>query len=240
MKNAIAWAAAVALVAGCADAPAPVIDRNLSPERVVQSLNGRALTARGDGDAVYGIAPIKEFLQPAIGRCAADGGALEMLARAEVRFAPKVQAGTGPQRAALHLPTKVGCRVNGTFAWGGTLAYDKPMFFVSSWAESTFYYVTTATVFVPGAQLEWTEPNSSSNMEASRKRNEECTALRQTFTERLRSRPEVGMTVGSGVIIDVKLPLVLVQYNVLGRQLKGRDEEWVPAASLAAGSECPR
>ncbi|MCE9657668.1 MAG: hypothetical protein K8R60_03845 [Burkholderiales bacterium] len=240
MKNAIAWAAAVAFVSGCAIPPASAIDRNLSPERIVQSLNGRALTARGDGDAVYGIAPIKEFLQPAITRCAADGGALVVLARAEVRFAPKVQTGTGPQRAALHLPTKVGCRVNGTLAWGGTLGYDKPMFFVSSWAQSTYYYATTATAFVPAAQLEWTESNSSANLEATRARNEECTALRQVMTERLRSRPEVGMNVGSGVVIDVRLPLVLVQYNALGRQLKGREEEWVPATSLVAGYECPR
>jgi hypothetical protein len=240
MKNAIAWAASVAFVSGCANTPAPAIDRNLSPERIVQSLNGRSLTARGDGDAVYGIAPIKEFLQPAISRCAADGGALVVLARAEVRFAPKVQTGTGPQRAALHLPTKVGCRVDRTLAWGATLGYDEPMFFVSSWAESTFYYVTTATVFVPGAHLEWTEPNSSSNLEATRNRHEECAVLRQAMTERLRSRPEVGMNVGSGVIIEVRLPLVLVQYNAIGRQLKGRAEEWVETTSLAAGPECPR
>ena len=240
MKNAVAWTAVGVLVAGCANAPAPAIDRNLSPERLVRSLNGRSLTARGDSDAVYGIAPVKEFLQPAIGRCAADGGALVVLARAEIRFTPKVPTSAGPQRATLHLPTKIGCRVNGTFAWGGTLGYDKPMFFVSSWAESTFYYVTTAAAYVPGAQLAWTDPNSSSNLEAARKRNEECAALRQAFTERLRSRPEVGMDVGSGVIIDVKLPLVLVQYNALGRQLKGRDEEWVQPTSLAAGSGCPR
>lgn len=240
MKNAIASVAALVLAAACASAPPSAIERNASPERVVQSLNGRSLTARGDSDAVYGIAPIKEFLQPAIARCAADGDALVVLARAEVRFAPKGQASAGPQRAALTLPTKVGCRVEGTFSWGGTLGHGNPMFFVSSWAESTFYYATTAVAFLPGAQLEWTEPTGSSNLEAGRKRNEECAALRQAFADRLRSRPEVGMNVGSGVIIDVRPPLVLVQYNTLGRQPKGRDEEWVPATSLVAGSDCPR
>ena len=48
-----------------------------------------------------------------------------------------------------------------------------------------------------------------------------------------------GMKVKFGVIIEVRQPMVLVQYDALGKQVKGRDQEWVQASTLGLGSTCP-
>ena len=64
--------------------------------------------------------------------------------------------------------------------------------------------------------------------------------MRQAYTERVRAKLTVGMNVAFGTITDLKPPLALIQYDAFGRQMKGRDQEWVQISSLSAGSDCPR
>lgn len=238
--NILVAAAAVALVTGCAAPASPPISATLQPEQIVRSLNARKLTARGDPDVVYGLAMLKTYLQPALDRCRGDGGQIEVLARSQVSFVPRVEVAAGRSQAQLLLPSKLACRANSAFAWGADVRYAEPTFFASQWAGEMYYYANMQLSFVTGTQLELTEVGSTSNREAARKQSTECSAMRQAYTERLRASPAVGMTVALGTIIDLRPPLALIQYDAFGRQMKGREQDWVQISSLSAGSDCPR
>jgi hypothetical protein len=237
--NALAAAATATLLVGCAAPTPPSASTALQPEQVVRSLSARKMTARGDPDAVFGLSMLKTHLQPALDRCRADGGSIEVLGRSTVQFAPRVE-GSGRSEAQLLLPSKLACRANSTFAWGTDVRYAETKFFPSQWAGEMYYYATVQLSFVSGTQLELTETSSASNREATRKQSAECTALRQAYTERLRATPAIGMNVAFGTIIELRPPLALIQYDAFGRQMKGREQDWVQISSLSAGSDCPR
>ena len=238
--NTLAVTATVAFLAGCATPASPPVSASLQPEQIVRSLNARKLTARGDSDALYGLAMLKTYLQPALDRCRAEGGQIEVLSRAQIWFTPRVEGAAGRSQAQLLLPNKLACRANSAFAWGADVRYAEPSFFVSQWAGEMYYYANMQLGFVSGTQLELTEASSASNREAARKQSTDCSTLRQAYTERLRAAPAIGMTVAFGTIIDLRPSLALIQYDAFGRQMKGREQEWVQISSLSAGSDCPR
>ena len=228
------------LLVGCAVPAPPPNDPSLSAEQITRSLSARKLTARGDPDAAYGLAMLKTYLQPALDRCRADGGQIEVLGRSQVWFAPRVEGAAGRSQAQLLLPSKLACMANSAFAWGADIRYAEPTFFASQWAGEMYYYANMQLGFIPGGQLELTEASSAPNRNAARNASKECAAMRQTYTERARASPAVGMSVAFGTITELKPPLALIQYDALGRQMKGRDQEWVEISSLSAGSDCPR
>lgn len=90
--------------------------------------------------------------------------------------------------------------------------------------------------FESGATIDRDDPNSPWNRAAQIKGADGCQPLRQQYTKQVRNNPAVGMKVKFGVIIDVRQPMVLVQYDAFGRQVKGRDQEWVPTSTLGPGS----
>ena len=243
MKNlpALLASAVCTCFLGCATTPTTV-STNVArpPEQIVQSLNVKKLSARADPDVVYGLAALKDHLRPAAERCRADGGEMVVLGRSMVQFAPKVDGQAGARQAQLLLPTKLACRTSAALAWGADVRYGDSTFFPSQWAGEVYYYTGMQFGFLPGDYLERTEASSASNREAARKASDECSALRQTYNDRLRTRPAVGMNVAFGLIIELKPPLALVQYDALGQKVKGREQEWVQMSSLSAGSECPR
>lgn len=231
---------AALLLVGCAVPAPPPTDLSLSPEQITRSLNARKLTARGDPDAVYGLAMLKTYLQPALDRCRADGGQIEVLGRSQVWFAPRVEGSAGRSQAQLLLPSKLACRAHSAFAWGADVRYAEPTFFPSQWAGEMYYYADIQLGYIPGKQLELTDASSASNREAARNASRECSAMRQAYNERLRASAAIGMTVAFGTIIDLRPPLALIQYDASGRQMKGREQDWVQISSLSAGSDCPR
>ena len=78
------------------------------------------------------------------------------------------------------------------------------------------------------------------NMAARIKEADDCQPMREQYTKRLRSDPQVGMKVQYGVIIDVRFPLVLIQFDEFGRRMKSRDQEWVQASTLGPWTNCPQ
>lgn len=244
MKNLIIWNTAAAatclLFLGCAAPTSRPASLNVPPEQLLHSLGGKTLTARGDPDTIYGLAHFRAHLQPAADRCRADGGEIVILARSPVQFAARVEGSAGGRLAQLLLPSRLVCRTNSTLAWGADVRYTDTTFFPSQWAGEVFYYVVMQFAFLPGALLERTEPSSVSNREAARQESEECASLRRMYAERLRTQPAIGMKVAFGVIVDLRPPLALIQYNAFGQQMKGREQEWVQVSSLSAGSDCPR
>ena len=238
--NILAAAMAVATLVGCASRALPPVDPTLQPEQIIKSLNGRKMTTRGDPDVMFGWVTIKAFMQPASVRCRSDGGQIEVLNRSYVRFPARDFDRSGRAQIDLLLPTKLECRLNSAASWGIDIGYAKTEFFTSTLGGDRFYLAEMQLGFVPSTRPGLTGADGASDLEAVRKRNAECSTLRQAYTERLRASPGIGMSVMYGTIIDLKPPLALIQYDGLGMQMKGRKQEWVPISTLSAGSDCPR
>lgn len=230
---------AALLLVGCAVPTPPPSDPSLSPEQIVRRLNGKKLSSMRESDPIFALADLRSFLRPAVERCRADGGDFVVVSRTYVQFAAKTNA-AGLIQARLYLPERLACRSSTSFLWGASLAYGDPLFFPSQWAGEVYYYTNPKLGFISGESLERTEPTSATSRDTDRKRNEECSALRTAYTQRVRANPQIGMAVGYGVIIELKPPIALIQYDEFGRQLKGQEREWVQISSLAAGSECPK
>jgi hypothetical protein len=231
-------ALAVLTLVACAGSTLPRVDTTRTPEQAVAAFGAAKLSARGDPDVLFGIADLRALARPMFDRCRVDGGDLVVLGRSEVRFAAKVNS-LGLQQAQLVLPTRVACRASTAFVWGADLAYRETKFFPSQWAEQMYYYADLRTNFISGSSLEATEPTSMTSRESARQRSDDCSAKRAAYTQRLRTEPRVGMEPAFGTIIEVRPPLVLIQYSALGRQIKGRDDEWVQISGLSSGANCP-
>jgi hypothetical protein len=231
-------ALAVLTLAACAGSTLPRVDATRTPEQAVAAFGAAKLSARGDPDVLFGIADLRSLARPMFDRCRVDGGDLVVLGRSEVRFAAKVSS-AGLQQAQLALPTRVACRASTAFVWGADLAYRETKFFPSQWAEQMYYYADLRANFISGPSLEATEPTSMTSREAARQRSDDCSAKRAAYTQRLRTEPRVGMEPAFGTIIEVRPPLVLIQYNAFGRQIKGREQDWVAISTLSSGTNCP-
>ena len=231
--------ALAAVGAGCASGPQlPPADPTASPEAIIQTLSGRRLYAGTKWDGTYVLDSLHKHLRPLEMRCQADGGTVVQRGMRDVRFDFRDPNGN-VHSANVSLPRMLGCRsATGRIGWGVALSYEKTamyiaMFFgndVGYWADVPLQYLA-ATTFDP------TEPNGNVDQETARRRLAECSAKRDAYAQRVRQTPQVGMPVASGVIVDVRPPLALVQYDSFGRNIKGREQEWVPISTLAAGSD---
>jgi hypothetical protein len=229
------------LLVGCAapSPPRPSVDPASSPEQIVRALSDRKLTSRGTSNDGFGLAAFKAFLRPLDLRCQADGGQLAAVAPNEVIFTFR-DANNVFHEARVSMPQRLACR-NGTGTlWGAQPRYNETTFFPSSWADAVFYYATIPLTFEFGAALDRRDPSSATNTAARIKEADDCQQLREQYTRRLRADPKVGMQVQFGVITDVRFPLVQVQYDEPGRRLKGREQEWLQASTLSAGTNCPQ
>ena len=230
----------VALLVGCsAPPPRPSVDPALSPEQVVRALSNRKLTARGTSNDQFGLESFKQFLLPLERRCQADGGQFFPLSPKEVSFSFR-DANSNLREARVSMPQRLGCRDGASTLWGVAIRYDETKFFPSAWAEAIFFYATIPLAFEPGAAIDRSDPNNPMNMAARIKEADDCQPMREQYTKRIRSDPKVGMKVQYGVIIDVRFPLVLVQFDEFGRRIKGRDQEWVQASTLGPWTNCPQ
>ena len=230
----------VVLLVGCAvPPPRPAIDPSLSPEQIVLALSNRKLTARGTSNDQFGLESFRQFLLPLERRCQADRGQLSPLSPKEVGFTFR-DTNSVLREARVSMPQRLACRNSAGTLWGAAIRYNETTFFPSAWAEAVFYYATIPLSFEPGAAIDRGDPNSPTNIAARIKEADDCQPLREQYTKRLRSDPQVGMKVQYGVIIDVRFPLVLVQFDEFGRRMKGRDQEWVQASTLGPGTNCPQ
>lgn len=229
------------MAAGCAapSPPRPFVDPSLSPEQIVRALSNRKLTSRGTSSDGFGLEAFKSFLRPIDLRCQADGGQLVAIAPTGVVFT-RLDANNSSDEARVSMPQKLACRGSAGTLWGVEARYNETTFFPSAWADAVFYYTTIPLNFVSRAAFERSDPNSRTNLTARTKEADECLPLREQYAQQLRTNPRVGMKVQFGIITDVRLPLVQVQYDEVGRRIKGREQEWVLASTLSVGSTCPQ
>jgi hypothetical protein len=230
-----------AMVAGCSTPPPlrSAVDPAQSPEQIVRTLSNRKLTSRGTSSDGFGLEAFRPFLRPIELRCQTDGGQLVAVAPIGVVFTFR-DANNSSHEARVYMPQKLACRSSAGTLWGVEARYNEATFFPSSWADATFYYATIPLTYASGAAFDRSDPNSQTNLAARTKEADECQSSREQYAQQLRTDPRVGMKVQFGVITDIRLPLVQVQYDEAGRRLKGREQEWVQASSLSAGSNCPQ
>lgn len=230
-----------ALVAGCAvPAPTrPTVDPASTPEQIVRSLSNRKLTSRGTSNDGFGLATFKPYLLPLEVRCQGDGGQIMAQAPTEVAFDFR-DANSIQHRTRVSMPQRLVCRSSSKVLWGASIRYNDTTFFPSAWAGEVFYYATIPLTFEPGEATGALGPSGLTDAATRRREADDCKPMREQYTSKLRSAPSVGMKVQFGVIVEVRLPLVLVQYDELGRQLKGREQAWVEASTLGPGTNCPQ
>jgi len=187
-------------------------------------------------------------LRPISERCVADGGRLVegQLKRFEFK---EIKERRQPVSAAL--PGRVVCSVNDRLAWGADIDVTDGTYFVPLSGGELLYESVVVTRFIDAAvladeakrELEGRERLATYLQDqriAEDARAKECTALRDAYSKRVRSNPQIGMRVQFGIIIEVKQPLALVQYDSIGVRMKGREQEWILVSSLGPGEDCPR
>lgn len=217
--------------AGCASTT--LSTPSAEPAQLIRGLRVKQFQARQDSDPVFGLEGLKVHLEPALQKCRASGGDLQVLKRTQVSFAARPNA-LGAQQAQLILPERLACRNSTGFLWGASLAYTQTSFFPSQWTGDVTYYADIQASFASVEQLSLTEERGVDRQSAL------CAQRRSAYTNLLRTKPEIGMQVAFGTIIDLRPPMALLQYDPLGQQMKGRDQEWVQVSSLSAGSDCPQ
>ena len=75
----------------------------------------------------------------------------------------------------------------------------------------------------------------SQRAEASRKESQRRSDRQDEETRRLRTAPKVGDQTIEGIVIDLRPPLALIQYNAMQRQIFGKPQtEWISISSLTA------
>lgn len=235
------WAAALigaALLGGCAAPARPSIDSTLPPEQIVQALSNRKLSARGTSNDGFGLDSLKTYLRPVELRCQRDGGNLTVVALTEVRFGFRDPNGA-LRESRVSMPQRIACRSASGSIWGASASYANPTFFPSAWTGDVYYYATIPLTYEAGASLDMNDPNSPMSRAARIKEATDCEPWRQQYTKQVRINPTVGMKVKFGVIVEVRPPMVLIQYDEFGRQMKMRDQEWVQASTLGPGANCP-
>lgn len=236
----LALGALTVLLIGCAGPPSrPAVDPAVSPDQIVRALSNRKLTSRGKSNDGFGLAALKPFLRPLEARCQIEEGQLVPMSLIEVYFNFR-DANNAYHQARVAMPQRLACSSRSQTLWGVALRYDEPTFFPSSWADEVFYYTTIPMVFESGTALEVRDPNGPMNSTPRTKAANDCQLQREQYAKQLQSDPKVGMKVQFGVIIDVRYPLVQIQYDDYGRRLKGREQEWVQASTLSAGTNCPQ
>jgi hypothetical protein len=224
----------VGLLAACASSPPPPDTR--STEQVVAQTSGRKLSINDNvrQGLQFAIAPIAS-------RCRRDGGTLTDEKLTDVQFFDR----RGAQRPrSVSLPALVVCQLSDRFAWGVDLRIAEAQYLVAgSIGDGVNYYGTVLTEFMSGDFLQAESKRIATDRENERRSDEaysrECDALREAYNRRVQSNPTVGMKVRFGMIIELRGSIALVQYDAFGRQVKQKDQEWVPVSSLLAGENCP-
>ena len=231
---------AAGLLVGCAAPapPRPSVDPSQSPEQIVRILGNRKLTSRGTSNDGFGLAAFKPYLRPLELRCQADGGQLVATAPTEISFEFR-DANNAYRQSRVAMPQRLACRGSSGKLWGAAIRYNETTFFPSSWAGEVFFYATIPLAFESGETVDRADHNSPLNRAARIKEADDCQPWREQYAKQVRANPMTGMKVKFGVIIEVRQPMVLVQYDALGKQVKGRDQEWVQASTLGLGSTCP-
>ena len=197
--------------------------------------------------AGYGLDGLAYALQPLTHKCRQQGGQPVAGRKRDVIFLDRRKE---LRPITLGMTEIVVCTQGATALWGANIELIDPEYLVAkSIGSGTNYYAKVKTTFVPGTVVSVnreraeqeriaTEAAARSLAEARLAQLAQCQLRREEQTKVVQARPTVGTRVALGLIVEVKPPLVLVQYDEHGQMLRGRQQEWVPASTLKAADDC--
>ena len=222
-----------------------------TPEQVVAQTSGRSMAANdtvtpGSGFGLDGLAYV---LSPLTQKCHQQQALMLTGRKRQVIFQDRRKES---RPASLALTEIVICSQDSTPLWGANVELIDPEFLVAkSIGSGINYYAKVRATFVSAetiiANREAAERNRVA-VEAVKRQNtedqlvqlEQCRRRQEESSKNVQANPKVGMKVAYGLIVEVKHPLALIQYDQRGQALRGRQQEWVPVSTLRAGEDCPQ
>lgn len=169
--------------------------------------------------------------------CAVQGGTI-VIGLETITFEDH-SASYGPRKEEL--ATRFVCSMGERALWGMALGYDKANYVNATGAMGLYGPLPEAWLranYLDAPQAQAAREEVLARSREAQRRRAECDAKEASAVQALHEHPQVGMTAVEGVVIDVRDPLVLVQYNPRKRAATGRDQEWVPAVSLNHERAC--
>ena len=235
------------LLLGCAAGPDTTASQ--SPEEVVARTSGRSMAANDTVSfgAGYGLDGLAYALQPLTHKCRLQQGQPVTGRKRDVIFQDRRKE---LRPITLKLTEIVACYQGATALWGANIELIDPEYLIAkSIGSGVNYYAKVKTTFIPGsvvtANRERAEQEriaaevaGKAQAEARQAQLAQCRLRREEQTKIVQANPAVGMRVALGLIVEVKPPLVLLQYDEHGQMLRGRQQEWVPASTLKAADNC--
>ena len=235
------------LLSSCAvvpDAPDP-----RTPEQVIAQTSGRSMASSdtvspGSGFGLdglgYAVAPITQ-------KCHQQQAQLLTGRKREVIFQDRRRQS---RPITLSLTEIVICSKGSTPLWGANVdLVDTEYLVAQSIGTGINYYAKVRTTFVSGEAIlanreaversrVASEASLKEHSEARLARLAECRRQREEYSKEIRTNPRPGTKVTNGLVVEVKLPLALIQYDRNGQALTGRQQEWVPVSTLRAADDC--
>ena len=215
-----------------------------SPEQVVAQTSGRSMAATdtvtpGSG---FGLDGFAYALAPITNKCREQQGVLMTGTKRAVVFQDRRRQ-LAPR--SLSLTEIIVCTVASTPVWAANVEVQQPEYLVAqSFGTGINYYGEVAATFVAGetvlANRAKAEAARRREVESRQAERSECQRRREEFGKSVRADPHVGMKVAFGLIVDLKPPLALIQYDAFGQTVKGRSQEWIQISTLGAGQDCPQ
>ena len=220
-----------------------------TPEQVVAQTSGRSMAANdtvtaGSG---FGLDGLAYALSPLIQKCHQQQAVILTGRKRQVTFQDRRKAS---RPVMLALAENVICSQGSTPLWGANVEIIEPEFLVAqSIGNGINYYGKVRTTFVRAEtiieNLQTAERNQIAAATLKKQyaenqlvRLEQCRLRQEESSKNVQANPKIGMRVAYGLIVEVKHPLVLVQYDERGQALRGRQQEWVPVSKLTADENC--
>lgn len=223
----LGMAAALVGLAGCAAPPVPY---ERSAAELVAWLNVshlKSLSITGDPQPQLKAHPT--ILRK---RCEIEGGKLQE--RATSLDFKDTQ--TGAYSGSQTLTNLTVCEANGAALWGATTTVERPETLWGNLCSSGCYYGAFKLTYLDGPQAAQALARRDEETRRAMAEANACADRQKAKRDELRSAPRIGDQTSLGLVIDVRAPMVLIQFNPRERNARHRDQEWVPAGQLDLSS----
>lgn len=232
----------VVLLAGCASNPESIMS---NPETIAQSLNGRKFAEHGNStDNLFGLQAVRRLLRPFPVLCKSDGGSIKL--GNNVPYISGGRAQDGKFISGIGGAGSVDCMQGETLLWRVTIGVYDGGFrsdpFLDKISGVTYFgylrvrYETGSQVQENARKQEQDRIASEQRRQNAQESRERCMAMRTTsvksFRDVIKNGDVVRVKLMRGLVVEVKRPLVLIQYDSSNAVTNNRQSEWIPIESV--------
>lgn len=130
------------------------------------------------------------------------------------------------------------CRVQGQVAWGVVMAVEAPELFSSGNGTPATYRGTVQLTYLDAGAAQAEVEQRTQQAQQRQAQRLACLAQEAHARQALRTQPQTGQDTALGRVVDVRPPLVLVQFNPLERARRQQDQAWLRAEELDVVQGC--